>query len=136
MRFYKGLFNGLVLTLLLWTGLFLTLRVFSQEINAIEEKTITIVPVKQVKDIDNIVINPNSKIIHIRTLIKKLDVNGNVLETKRGKDIIIQDKPGNPGTDEIEATEPTTDFTDFIKAIELTKANVVSAIKAYLEKMK
>ena len=104
--------------------------------NIIEEKTISAVPVKQVKDIDNIVINPNSKIIHIRTLIKKLDSKGNALETKRGEDITVQDKPGNPGTDEIEATEPTTDYTDFMKAIGLTKANITNAIKTHLEKMK
>ncbi len=98
----------------------------------IEEKAVTNNIVKVVRDIDNIIINPNTKTIIIRTVKKYLDADGNVVKQERGKTIRFIDKKDNPETPNI--NEAKTDYTSFIQELGLNKIKIIKAIKARISK--
>jgi len=125
MKLFRGLFWGLVFSTVLWIPIIILAQEF------ISENTAAKVPAKVVREIDNITINPNSKVITVRTLKRELDAEGNTIRTEPAPSITIRNEADNPDTPE---DESTTDFNDFIKELGLSKSKLIKAIKNYLGK--
>ena len=125
MRFYKGLLNALIISIVFYGSVY----VFAQEV--IDEKPVTSTIAKQQRVIDNITINFIAKKITIRTIILYLDSDGKIVKRERGKTITITNRTDNPETPENEAT---TDFDDFMKNASINKLSIVNAIKTHLIK--
>ena len=125
MKLFRGLFWGLVFSIVLWIPIIILAQEF------ISEDTVAKVPAKVVREIDNITINPNSKVITVRTFKRELDAKGNTIRTEPAPSITIRNKADNPDTPE---DESTTDFNDFIKELGLSKSKLIKAIKNYLGK--
>ncbi len=92
----------------------------------IETNNLTQIATRKVLDLDNIVILPTTKTVEIRTIEKELDVDGNIVSQKAGKNFIYMDREDNPDTEEDESCD---DFTVFMGKLGLTRASVKQAVR-------
>ena len=108
---------------------FLTDVVFAQGIVLKEESVGT--ALKKVTYIDNITINPNTKVITVRTYVSWQTSDGEEVKRDRGKTTVLRDVEDNPDT---EVNETKTEYSDFIKATKLNFDVVVRVIKEIIKR--
>ena len=119
------------LMILLVGVLFLASVVFAQGVILKEENVGT--SLKKVICIDNITINPNTKVVTIRTFVSFQDEKGNELKRDRGETIVLRDVEDDPDTD---IDETKTEYSDFMKATRLNFDAVVKVVKEIVKRQK
>ena len=117
----RKLISLLIITLL-------TLPAFSQSILKEEEVGTAL---KKVICIDNITINPNTKVITIRTYVSWQTSDGKEIKRDRGETIVLRDVEDDPNT---EVDEGKTEYSDFIKATRLNFDVVVKVVKEIVKR--
>ena len=111
--------------------IFFMVSAFAQSIVLKEEEVGT--ALKKVICIDNITINPNTKVITIRTYVSWQTSDGKEIKRDRGETIVLRDVEDDPNT---EVDETKTEYSDFIKATRLNFDVVVKAVKEIVKKQK
>ena len=119
------------LGILLVGVLFLAGVIFAQGVILKEENVGT--SLKKVICIDNITINPNTRVVTIRTFVSFQDENGKEIKRDRGETIVLRDVEDDPNT---EVDETKTEYSDFIKATRLNFDVVVKVVKEIVKKQK
>ena len=111
--------------------IFFMVSAFAQSIVLKEEEVGT--ALKKVICIDNITINPNTKVITIRTYVSWQTSDGKEIKRDRGETIVLRDVEDDPNT---EVDETKTEYSDFIKATRLNFDVVVKVVKEIVKKQK
>ena len=111
--------------------IFFMVSVFAQNIVLKEEEVGT--ALKKVVCIDNITINPNTKVITIRTYVSWQTSDGKEIKRDRGETIVLRDVEDDPNTG---VNEGKTEYSDFIKATRLNFDVVAKAVKEIVKKQK
>jgi len=112
-----------LLTILLFTG-----SIFAQGI-ILEEGSVG-TALKKVTYIDNITINPNTKVVTVRTYVSWQTSEGEEIKRDRGETIVLRDEKDNPDTKENEAKAR---YADFVKETGLDFSAIVKAVKEKIQ---
>jgi len=110
---------------------FLISSIFAQSIILKEENVGT--ALKKITCIDNITINPNTKVITIRTYVSWQTSDGKEVKRDRGETIVLRDVEDDPDTD---IDETKTEYSDFMKATRLNFDAVVKVVKEIVKRQK